>query len=464
MCDARTKKIKKVFAQVGSTYIVARVCSFKPRYAQYEIRWVDTMFNNAEESVDLNTVRRGRDAYSRLMQQGDMARWKTLCRADSTNAMVAEVDMNDLTEMEEFSVPSDTPVSVHDVEAIKNMRFDPHAQLPTAPDDLHAFPDGSTTTYVKPEYRHMFEHSPCSSFLAYIPIYFWKQVLVETNSSAQALKIAKPFTIDELMKFLGIMFYMALVDKGEIRNYWSDQADSTIFGLPDSSLANVMPLRRFWDLRRAFCIRDGAQITPEDSKADSAVRIRSLLNLLKSNGSKYVEVGRNVAVDEASVACRSKFGRHLIMYNPKKPGGKYHFRFYMCCCSTSWIALNFRLHCTSDIATRLNGMVSRDVALALEADLDKSAMVRKHVLEVMQPFFYTNRIVNCDNYYTSVQLLAVLRIKGLYGRGTVRRTSKHFPHHVILQDHKGPKNRASRLLRRHSTTTTMTMRKLPKTL
>ncbi|OWZ24824.1 Transposase [Phytophthora megakarya] len=37
-----------------------------------------------------------------------------------------------------------------------------------------------------------------------------------------------------------------------------------------------------------------------------------------------------------------------------------------------------------------------------------------------------------DNYYTSVQLLQELRLKGLYARGTIRANSKHFPAHSIL--------------------------------
>ncbi|KAG4224722.1 hypothetical protein PC116_g26830 [Phytophthora cactorum] len=67
-----------------------------------------------------------------------------------------------------------------------------------------------------------------------------------------------------------------------------------------------------------------------------------------------------------------------------KPTGKYHFRFYMVCCSTTWIALNYKLHCNrSDILDRLSG-------------------------------------------------LQELRLKGLYGRGTIRANSKHFPAHTIL--------------------------------
>lgn len=43
-----------------------------------------------------------------------------------------------------------------------------------------------------------------------------------------------------------------------------------------------------------------------------------------------------------------------------------------------------------------------------------------------------HRIVNMDNYYTSVQLLQALRLRGLYARGTVRDSSKHFPKHTVL--------------------------------
>ena len=38
----------------------------------------------------------------------------------------------------------------------------------------------------------------------------------------------------------------------------------------------------------------------------------------------------------------------------------------------------------------------------------------------------SKRIINTDNYYTSVQLLEALKQVGLYGRGTTRENSKYF--------------------------------------
>lgn len=58
--------------------------------------------------------------------------------------------------------------------------------------------------------------------------------------------------------------------------------------------------------------------------------------------------------------------------------------------------------------------------------------MRPHVLEVVRPFFGLCRVVNIDNYYTSVQQLQELILKSLYGGDTVHSFSKHFTQHTIL--------------------------------
>ncbi|KAG3055972.1 hypothetical protein PI125_g25640 [Phytophthora idaei] len=220
--------------------------------------------------------------------------------------------------------------------------------------------------------------------------------------------------MDELMIFLGIMFYMALTDKGEYSNYWGAQTEDATFGWASTSLDNVMSLRRFKLIRRCLSFRaePGTSV-----KRDPAARIRPLLNLLKCTAGRYVEVGRDLALDEASFGCRSRHGRHLIVLNPQKPGGKYHFRMYVVCCSTTWIALNYRLHCNnSEIADRLQNVVNQAEMQQLREELEDVQQVRTHVLEAVGPYFFSRRIINMDNYYTSVQLLLDLELKGLYER------------------------------------------------
>jgi hypothetical protein len=127
----------------------------------------------------------------------------------------------------------------------------------------------------------------------------------------------------------------------------------------------------------------------------------------------------------------------MIVFHPMKPTGKYHFRLYVACCSSTWIAINYKLHCNRcDIGTRIDGVVGDAEARSLRDEFDKVSKIRQHVLEVVRPFFGTKRIVNMDNYYTSVQLLQALELKGLYGRGTIKANSKHFPRHTILDEKK----------------------------
>ncbi len=174
-----------------------------------------------------------------------------------------------------------------------------------------------------------------------------------------------------------------------------------------------------------MCFRHG--VSPNDLKRDAAARIRPLMNIVKVRGSKYVDVGRNVAVDESSVPCRSRYARGLICFNASKPTGKYHFKIYMCCCSTSWLAISFRLHCVSETDERLKDVLETSDINAFQASVDKSSDVRKIVVETTLPIHNTKRVVNTDNFYTSWKLLESLKVVGLYGRGTIRVDSKLAP-------------------------------------
>ena len=401
------------------------------------------MFQNRVENVDLSVVKQGRQNYEQVQEQlagrSDTPRWRRLLQPDQ-GCEIEDEEIDDLVEFRPFDTHEGVPESVAEVESIKNMTFEPNATM-RAPSNLFVHDDGSTDTHVKPEFEHLFEHSASSSFFAYLPLYFWKQVLQHTNEQAKAMKLGDPFTLHELMAFLGILWFMTVADKGEYANYWGEQMESAIFGTASSSLDGVMPLRRFKAIRTAFCFRKSTDISMDDLHRDAAVRVRPLLNMLKVTGSRYVNVGRNLAVDEASVAARSKYARHIIVYNPRKPTGKYHFKLFMCCCATSWIALNFRLHCESTLNDRLESIAEPDDVAILEDELKNSAKTRQIVLEVVRPFYNTFRIVNCDNYYTSVQLLEALRLKGIYCRGTAKRLSKHFPRHVVLgEPNKADKN------------------------
>jgi hypothetical protein len=255
--------------------------------------------------------------------------WETLCAVEQSDAIVFPGDDN-LDALEDRDL-SQYLESEHDrrprrdvakeVEEIENFHFDSFAYM-DGPTDLFKRNNGSTGPILRQQYIVTAQRSEASCFFMYLPLAFWEMVLHATNVSAAKEKI-EMYTLDELMKLLGILFYMTLVDKGEYKNYWGPQVEDTILGseIPVTDLSNIMNLKRFIALRKHLSFR--LPVSTEDLKKDAAAKIRPLINMLKKRCSQFIDVGRNVAVDEASVACRSKFARHLILYNPQKPTGQF---------------------------------------------------------------------------------------------------------------------------------------------
>lgn len=68
------------------------------------------------------------------------------------------------------------------------------------------------------------------------------------------------------------------------------------------ALDGIMSLHRFKLLRRCLIF----SVNPTTLSIDAVASIHPLLNLLKVTDEKYVVVGRDVALDEANVACRSR--------------------------------------------------------------------------------------------------------------------------------------------------------------
>ncbi|POM57922.1 LOW QUALITY PROTEIN: Transposase [Phytophthora palmivora] len=420
---------KKKYAGVGNAYLVGRVCRVL-KQSLFQIMWLDSQFQNHVEMLNLSTVQRGNASYRSLHGNTTSVGWSRLCAVDDGEDVCIDADMDTLEQyMEPFDPPVEPPITLTVVESIRNMRFEPANEC-VAPTDLFHHNDGSTKTRIRPEYKHLVQHSASSSFFAYIPVSFWQQIVGETNTYARLHSIAltKPFSLDEVMTFLGILFYMALADKGEYSNYWGEQVEDVIFGSRAVGLDKVMTLRRFKELRQALCFQC---VEANSANNDQAARIRPLLNLLKTTGSKYVEVGRDVALDEASVACRSKYEKATHCVQSDEAYGQVPFQ-------DLYAMLRYVLDITKlsfafDIAERLNGVTAPEEIRRMSDEIVESSSIRQCVLEVVRPLYNTRRVINSDHYYTSVQLLIALRLKGLYARGTVRKTSSHFPRHVLLE-------------------------------
>jgi len=73
--------------------------------------------------------------------------------------------------------------------------------------------------------------------------------------------VGEPFTLDDILKFLGILFYMTLHNKGSYRNHWGLQEDAVVFAsfpnyTPSSGLGTVMSIKRFDKIRESLSFHD----------------------------------------------------------------------------------------------------------------------------------------------------------------------------------------------------------------
>jgi hypothetical protein len=177
-----------------------------------------------------------------------------------------------------------------------------------------------------------------------------------------------------------------------------------------------------------------------------------------------LELGDELALDEASISCRSRYGSDLIFYNPKKPSGKFHFRFYMICCSSSYACVRLRMHTRNKtdsadvLASPAPNKTGPYKTTGLDQDDDDDddtpsrkyhtdhepdvcdAIVTTHspnnksgsvlvslIMDMCEPFFGSGRVINMDNYYTSPTIACMLSEQKLYMRGTCRTNRIGFP-------------------------------------
>jgi hypothetical protein len=326
------------------------------------------------------------------------------------------------------------------------------------------------STHVQPNMTGLFK-SPLSSFIAFCPLKVWKSIVYFTNKKAKKILLEnktrrisgivwEDVTLNEIMTYIGILIWMTLRPAPGLTftECWKD-----IGWHPYTA---KMGSKRFQQIRATLHFNDDEKMSESN---DALFKVRPFLNCLKLTFGAYLNIGNELALDEASIASRSSYGRDLIFFNPTKPGGKYHFRLYFLCDTDSYNCIRFRFHTrnTSDVGDGLyEGGDDSNSAIATNTyagpkttglddegdhdeevdgttrrrttndgepitDEDPSKMVTL-VLDMAKPIFNSGRIINMDNYYTSPAVAVELLKKQVYIRGTCRSSRKGFPKGVCF--------------------------------
>ena len=348
-------------------------------------------------------------------------------------------------------------------ENIHNITWRRDIELPEHPQK-----SGFGATKVKPEAISKFD-TPINSLLAFLPIPIWETMVEYSNINAQQKKDAHPrhwisghpwkkdLCLEELMTFFSIMFEMTLhpTPGREYSHMWTKQ---TFYPFTTS-----MSITRFRQIRSVIHLNNNE--CHHTSNKDSLVRIRPMLNVLKRTLGSFLDVGDELCIDEASIASKSKFGRGFICYNPMKPGGKYHYRFYFVCESDHYNLTRFTMHTKMnvDLADGFNTSLNDDItdneddaipeSLGNEDDelsdddvddvtpaaepLKKKKKKRSTVGKIgrlindlLTPYEHTYRTVNMDRFYGGPQQAVAMLQKGILSRATFKTNRKLAPHSV----------------------------------
>jgi hypothetical protein len=345
------------------------------------------------------------------------------------------------------------------------------------PADLADLPE----THVKEEHVSKFS-TPLKSFLAFVPVRMFYAITLFSNDYAHHLlsddtnenKLIGGRTwkhdikMNEMMKFFGILFQMTLRPTPGLSfpECWKDAAWHPY--------TKFMTLWRFKQIRTVLHFNSNTNFA---ESRDAVHKVRPLLNCLKLTFPTYIEVGNELALDEASIACRSKYGADVVFFNPKKPSGKFHFRLYLLCCSETYACIRLRMHTRnqSDLAdgqnmnptepekktkrsgggTKTTGMTEEEIEAANETNEDienvdddvekeggkskdkkkeeeKNEKIVSLCKDMCSSLFQSGRVVNMDNYYTSPLAAVELAKNKVYIRGTICTNRVGFPKGVLF--------------------------------
>jgi hypothetical protein len=220
----------KLYKEAKGLYLAGRAHAIKRHGRQatdtdlFEIRWTVTNFQKLEyfHHIPRAKVEEGIRNHTTLSGGAlNGASWRHLSQVPNFEAVEDAEDLENCVILDGssdvFIARQALPDNLELVEQITTLDFQPSKRMQEPP-DLFVHSDGSTETKLIKEKRKYF-NSASSRFFAYLPLSFWKAVLGETNKYAAASRAkGKVVTLEELMRFFGIMFYMAIVDKDEYSN------------------------------------------------------------------------------------------------------------------------------------------------------------------------------------------------------------------------------------------------------
>ncbi|XP_067226594.1 piggyBac transposable element-derived protein 4-like [Chanodichthys erythropterus] len=264
-----------------------------------------------------------------------------------------------------------------------------------------------------PQLRPADEHTPKSLFKM-----FFSEDAVSTlcqNTNAQAARAVSKgcrykwtdISIVEMYRYIGLLFYMAMVKMSSISDYWRQDS---LFSVPFP--ATIMSRDRYrtisWNVHMSHPDEDKENDRKRGTADhDSLFRVKPLMDTIRLACKAIYHPKRNLAVDERMVACKANTG--MRQYMKAKPT-KWGFKLFVLADSSNGYTVDFSVYTGKNSFPTGHGL-SYDAVTSL---LDCKVLGSGYHLYM-------------DNFYTSPKLLRDLFAMKFDGCGTYRDNRKDCP-------------------------------------
>ena len=229
-------------------------------------------------------------------------------------------------------------------------------------------------------------------------------IVEETERYAREYRNKINFSVhpDEIRVFIGFLIFTGYHKLCSERDYWSEDEDLGIQMVKDSMSRN-----RYLELKSVLHFNDNRKAN--ENKHDKAFKIKPLAQALVQNYQKWGIFQENLSVDEMIVRY---YGHHPIKQFIRMKPIRFGYKFWALCGNDGY-CYNFLLYC---------GKCQTDEEEFADLSLG-SKVVLKMLSIVEDPKSYR---VFFDNYFTSHDLLVLLKEQGYRASGTIRenRTKK----------------------------------------
>jgi hypothetical protein len=116
----------------------------------------------------------------------------------------------------------------------------------------------------------------------------------------------------------------------------------------------------------------------------------------------------------------------VIFFNQMKNCGKFHFRFYLLCCATTFACVRMKFNTKNNSDTP-----NADQSMGTLYNTKIMSKLNKLVMEMCKPLFGSRQTINMYIFYTSPTVLILLKNQKVYARGTVQKNLRMVPQCIV---------------------------------